>query len=263
MATTKQQPARNRRWTGLEQLTVVALLGTASIPVYYALALSSEAEPIFALFGLVPLVTAGLVLRRWRWAPALAALWSAGMLLGNGPALVAAIVQPDETRAFAVNVLFVAVAVVGLGAGLAAAVQNRCTAPVDRHMPRLVPVLLATLVGLVVGALLVAAIPQHGPETLLDSAGLGNLPVLTAAQRRFDRPEIHVKVGATVGLRLVNQDQERHRFDIDAFNVHAPMPTKQNGVALFQATQAGTYTFYCGIPGHRAAGMQGTLIVGP
>ncbi|MDA0302102.1 MAG: plastocyanin/azurin family copper-binding protein [Chloroflexi bacterium] len=30
----------------------------------------------------------------------------------------------------------------------------------------------------------------------------------------------------------------------------------------FTPTQAGTYVFYCTVPGHREAGMEGKLIVG-
>ena len=41
------------------------------------------------------------------------------------------------------------------------------------------------------------------------------------------------------------------------------MPSGKPALALFTPTTPGTYTFYCHIPGHREAGMVGTLIVGP
>jgi uncharacterized cupredoxin-like copper-binding protein len=41
------------------------------------------------------------------------------------------------------------------------------------------------------------------------------------------------------------------------------MPGSQSALALFRPTQTGTYTFYCAVPGHRAAGMVGTLTVEP
>jgi uncharacterized cupredoxin-like copper-binding protein len=41
------------------------------------------------------------------------------------------------------------------------------------------------------------------------------------------------------------------------------MPGNETALALFRPTESGAYTFYCGVPGHRAAGMVGTLLVVP
>ena len=41
------------------------------------------------------------------------------------------------------------------------------------------------------------------------------------------------------------------------------MPPGQSALALFQLAEPGAYTFYCDLPGHREAGMVGTLIVEP
>jgi len=70
-----------------------------------------------------------------------------------------------------------------------------------------------------------------------------------------------VKVGEVVAFRLDNLHDAPHSFDIDELNVHASMPVGQSGLALFTPTKPGTYTFYCSLPGHQAAGMQGMLIV--
>ncbi len=66
-----------------------------------------------------------------------------------------------------------------------------------------------------------------------------------------------------MALRLENQDTNAHSFDIDEFTVHTPLPAGATSLALFTPSTPGTYTFYCSIPGHREAGMVGTLVVVP
>jgi uncharacterized cupredoxin-like copper-binding protein len=50
---------------------------------------------------------------------------------------------------------------------------------------------------------------------------------------------------------------------LDAFNVHVAMPSGESTLALFTPNAPGTYTFYCGVPGHTEAGLVGTLVVEP
>ena len=40
-----------------------------------------------------------------------------------------------------------------------------------------------------------------------------------------------------------------------------PVSAGEQALVLFIPTEPGTYTFYCGVPGHCEAGMEGTLIV--
>ena len=52
-----------------------------------------------------------------------------------------------------------------------------------------------------------------------------------------------------------------HDFTIDEFDAHVAADrgeTEEGGVTV---DEAGTYTFYCSVPGHRSAGMEGTLTV--
>ncbi len=115
----------------------------------------------------------------------------------------------------------------------------------------------------VIGASLVAAIPQTAASAEVNPEALAQLPVLRTVGFKFDQPELHAKAGETVALRLENGDGSTHSFDIDAFNVHVSMLSNKPGFALFRPTKPGTYTFYCAIPDHLKAGMVGTLIVEP
>jgi plastocyanin len=115
----------------------------------------------------------------------------------------------------------------------------------------------------VLGASLVATIPPSDASAGVSAEMLAQLPALVSGRNTFDQPELRARVGQTVALRLENTDTQTHSFDIDAFDVHIPMPSSLPALALFTPSVPGTYTFYCRIPGHAEAGMKGTLIVEP
>ena len=102
-----------------------------------------------------------------------------------------------------------------------------------------------------------ASSPEAGAEEL------AGLPALATPGFSFDRQEIRAKVGETVAMRFDNTHNAPHSFDIDELNVHVRSEAGQERLIRFQATTAGTYTFYCAIPGHRQAGMEGKLVVKP
>jgi uncharacterized cupredoxin-like copper-binding protein len=60
----------------------------------------------------------------------------------------------------------------------------------------------------------------------------------------------------------VNLDAFDHDFTIDELDVQLLMGANETVEGTFEA-RPGTYTFYCSIPGHREAGMEGTLTVLP
>jgi len=65
-----------------------------------------------------------------------------------------------------------------------------------------------------------------------------------------------------ITIRMTNPSQLQHSIAL-AVNGISPGPVVGNGgVSEVTATlAAGTYTFYCTVPGHRQAGMTGTLTV--
>ena len=79
----------------------------------------------------------------------------------------------------------------------------------------------------------------------------------------FVQDELHVTAGQPVTLRLVNQDGYAHAFDIDEFNIHTPLAANETLEIRFTPEKPGQYPFYCGSPGHHAAGMVGMLIAEP
>ncbi|TMD46038.1 MAG: hypothetical protein E6I86_13530 [Chloroflexi bacterium] len=63
-----------------------------------------------------------------------------------------------------------------------------------------------------------------------------------------------------VTLYVTNEDLFWHTVTIDQLGVDLALPVGSHRRITFSAP-SGTYTFYCRIPGHRQAGMQGTIKV--
>lgn len=93
-------------------------------------------------------------------------------------------------------------------------------------------------------------------------SGDGSITIKTDSMS-FMKDEVHVKAGQPVTLHVVNQDGYSHAFDIDEFDIHASLPAKATFDTTFTPTEPGRYRFYCGSPGHAAAGMEGVLVVEP
>jgi heme/copper-type cytochrome/quinol oxidase subunit 2 len=242
----------------LGRLTVAALVGLALCFIYLQAVMIGMVIPPLAVFGVISLIVAGVVAMGWRWTPLLGALWGGFMIAGNSDTLVYNLTHPSDVHSLAFSMVYLAMAIIVVAAGISATVQNYRRA--ERTTPRLLPFALTALAALCLGAILVAAIQQGGASAGVSDEALAGLPALTAVNSAFAQQKIHAKVGEMVALRLENNDSEAHAFDIDELNVHAAMPAGQRGLALFKPTRPGIYTFYCGIPAHRSF-MVGELIV--
>ncbi|MDE3070177.1 MAG: cupredoxin domain-containing protein [Acidobacteriota bacterium] len=73
----------------------------------------------------------------------------------------------------------------------------------------------------------------------------------------------HARAAAgTVRITLVNHSGIPHDLHVTGHGVDARTSTIAQGEATLTATLTpGTYTYFCDVPGHRQAGMEGTLSV--
>lgn len=82
-------------------------------------------------------------------------------------------------------------------------------------------------------------------------------------QLKFDKTSLTAKAG-TVTVAFTNMAPLSHNVTIEnsSGQTLAATPSFQGGSKTLKLTlKAGTYKFSCSIPGHRAAGMEGTLTV--
>jgi nitrite reductase (NO-forming) len=77
-------------------------------------------------------------------------------------------------------------------------------------------------------------------------------------------PTLHAQPGDVVEITVIDNDGLLHDMTIDEFGVSTGQLTSQGmqKTVRFTVTEAGTFIYYCSIPGHRQAGMFGELVVG-
>ncbi len=97
------------------------------------------------------------------------------------------------------------------------------------------------------------------------SSGGGGETLKLAADKsalKFDKTSLTAKAGK-VTLEMENPSQIPHAVAIKGNGVDVDGKTIGNGETSTASAdlKPGTYTFYCPVPGHEAAGMKGTLTV--
>ena len=102
--------------------------------------------------------------------------------------------------------------------------------------------------------------------TLLTGADYGGLVFVGEGGEIDDvvNPTLTAEPGDVVKITLINADAITHDLAIDEFGVKTAELTEleDQATVIFRVDEAGEYTYYCSIPGHRQAGMWGTLQVG-
>jgi cytochrome c oxidase subunit 2 len=83
---------------------------------------------------------------------------------------------------------------------------------------------------------------------------------VTADNFAFDPDDLTVATGDDIAIVLTSVDIP-HDFTIDELDAHVAADRGETTTGGFRASRPGRYTFYCAEPGHRQAGMEGTLIV--
>lgn len=94
----------------------------------------------------------------------------------------------------------------------------------------------------------------------------GDVPAEAAAQTvtsfdiYFEPKEVTIPANTDVTFTLPNDGVTVHNFSIDALGVSVDQPPGETQTAVINAAP-GSYEYYCNVPGHKEAGMVGTLVV--
>jgi uncharacterized cupredoxin-like copper-binding protein len=119
------------------------------------------------------------------------------------------------------------------------------------------------VIGVVVGAAVTSLLAGLASAA---GAGVAEAPtvtgVVTAEYPTFVETSLQIENGEVLGLFVVNEDDIGHSFDIDSLDIHVQLPPNSTTAVAIKPTMPGSLGFYCGVPGHRDAGMVGTIDVG-
>ena len=128
----------------------------------------------------------------------------------------------------------------------------------------------AALAAIVTAALLAAGCGGGGGKsggssfTVTAPAG-GGTPTLTVeAHELYFSPKLVKAPAGKLEIHYVEMGTQLHTLVIDGasgFKLQVS-PGSKNATGTV-TLKAGEYSFYCTVPGHRAAGMSGTITVGP
>lgn len=137
----------------------------------------------------------------------------------------------------------------------------------------MVVVLASLLVGAVAGGAMGylaggAATPAQAPEGGAKSfelrAFLSGYVGVGGTIDGVRNPTLRVDVGDEVTIVLVNGQPLEHDLSVEGYGVTTDrvMGEGSSDTITFVADEEGTFVYYCTVPGHRAAGMEGLLVVG-
>jgi len=128
---------------------------------------------------------------------------------------------------------------------------------------------IAVTTVLVLGAVGTAVLTSGGSTTTAPSSPAASasttalkLAANPAGQLSYDTKQLSAKAGP-VTITMTNMSPLEHDVTVAQGStvVGATPPFRGGARTLALKLKPGTYTFYCSVPGHRQAGMEGTLTV--
>src|SRR3954447_11960972 len=212
-----------RQLSTLDKITALALIVMSPLLVFGMMIVGGTIDRVALACGATALLAAALVVATGRrWAPLLAALPGGLMLAVAGRFIFQSLLAPRETINFGFWLFLIAIMGVATVASVVGTAQHYLR-PEIHGSPRWIVAVLAAIGAATIGGIMVAALPQPPLGLQVDAAALGRLPAIGVKNFKYSQNEIHIKAGDSFALRLDNNDEGPHSFDIDELNVHASM----------------------------------------
>jgi plastocyanin len=104
------------------------------------------------------------------------------------------------------------------------------------------------------------ATPAAGGEEQAAGAGAGEPVTVESYDIYFEPSELSIPADTDVTVSLPNEGVTLHNFSIDELGISVDIAPGATEETVINAP-AGEYEYYCNVPGHKPAGMLGTLTV--
>jgi plastocyanin len=104
------------------------------------------------------------------------------------------------------------------------------------------------------------ATPAAGGEEQAAGQGAGEAFEVESYDIYFEPDELSIPADTDVTVRLPNAGAAQHNFSIDELGISVDIAPGATEETVINAP-AGEYEYYCNVPGHKQAGMEGTLTV--
>jgi plastocyanin len=105
------------------------------------------------------------------------------------------------------------------------------------------------------------AVSEPTATAATDVAPLATEVFLDAVDINYQPKELSIPANTDVPLTITNNGILQHSFAIDEASIDVGLIPSGSSVTVTLNLSPGTYVFYCPVPGHKEAGMTGTLIV--
>lgn len=227
--------------------------GAAFLPILVAFI------AVFGVLGLASWLWTGARRRSWFWI--LHVIAGILVLLMFGPQITFSLTHPADAQGFIPTVLALLGAGLAIAGGLAAFLDVRRGGETWTRAGR-AGWLVTALSGFVLGALATSALAAGASGS---GGGVAEAPtttgVLTAESTKWIETSLQMENGEVLGLFIINRDDFAHTFDIDALGISVQMAANSTTAVAIKPTATDTLEFYCAVPGHREAGMVGSIAV--
>ena len=213
---------------------------------------------LFAVVGFASIGWAGARTRPWFWL--VAVVLGLVVLLFNGFYAPYALTHPADALTFVTTMVVMVAGLLGIVAALTAWREVRGGRPLWHARGR-AGLVVAGVVGLVLGASVTSV---FAATSVAAGPALAEPPTTSATLLAKDTAfagHLEATPGQVLGILVTNADPYAHSFDVDALGIHVPLPPSTTTFVAVKPAAGGPLQFYCGVPGHKDAGMVGTIAV--